>query len=456
VTAHNVVVVILDTVRAQNCSLYGYERETTPTLDALADDGVSYETAVAPSSWSLPSHAGLLAGGYPSDLDTHAETMVLPDDVQTFPETFAADGYRTGLFTANPFLATGSGLDRGFDVTDLVTPRAGVLYPDAFDPQSYIRDRDAERGLQKWLTLLDRVTTPPTAVPKNLANAVYYKWHTSGLTANDGSNLDCGDRVVDAFGEWVSDTDGPFCSVLNIMEAHLPYEERETFLTGDEPLDEVTMDRWAYMSGERPFDESIRDAFQRLYDGAVRAADGYLATVIDQLRAAGVWDDTVLVVTSDHGEYLGEAGYLGHDMNRLGPPLVEVPLVVRYPGGPTGHVSEPVSLTALPETLSAAADGAVGGLHPDGERAELVKSEVFGMNQEPDERYAETAAGFDSRATTVYTREGERYEFRDGGPDPSAPAAVEAFAAMDADAERGERIEHTDEIERRLEDLGYR
>lgn len=370
-TAHNVVVVILDTVRAQNCSLYGHERETTPTLDALADDGVSYETAVAPSSWSLPSHAGLLAGGYPSDLDTHAETMVLPDDVQTFPETFAANGYRTGLFTANPFLATGSGLDRGFDVTNLVTPRAGVLYPDAFDPQSYIRDRDAERGLQKWLTLLDRVTTPPAALPKNLANAVYYKWHTSWLTADDGANLDCCDRVVDAFGEWVSDTDGPFCSVLNVMEAHLPYEERETFLTGDEPLDEV-------------------------------------------------------------------------------------PLVVRYPDGPTGRVSEPVSLTALPETLSAAVDGAVGGLHPDAERAELVKSEVFGMNQEPDEQYAETAAAFDGRATTVYTREGERYEFRDGGPDPSAPAAVEAFAAMDANAERGERIEHTDEIERRLEDLGYR
>lgn len=455
-TEYNVVVVILDTVRARNCSLYGHNRETTPTLEAIADEAVTYETAIAPSSWSLPSHASLLTGKYPSELNTHAHSMVLPNDITTFPETLSGVDYDTGLFTANPFLATGSGLDRGFRVTDLVTPGTGVPFPDAFDPQSYIRSRDAERGVKKWVTLVDQLTDSATNIHKNLVNALYYKLQTSRFSSDIGENLDCGEEVVEAFDDWILNVDGPICSMLNIMEAHLPYEQRDTFLTGTEPVEEVTMNRWAYMSGERPFGESVKEAFERLYDGAIRAADGYLAEIVDRLRAADMWSDTVLVVTSDHGEYLGEEGYLGHDINRLGPPLVEVPLVIRYPDGTAGRVSDPVSLTELPETLSASKSGEVGGLHPDADRADMVKCEVFGMNQVPDEQYAETAATFDSRATVVYTRGGERYEFREGITSPAAPAPVETFAAMEDTGDRHSPISHTEEIERRLEDLGYR
>ena len=118
VGAPDVVLIVLDTVRAADMSSYGYKRATTPTFDALAKEGALFLDATAPSTWSLPSHASLFTGLFPSAHGAHEESRVLSTDVPTLGEVLGRNGYETLSFTANPHISDGFGLTRGFQQQD--------------------------------------------------------------------------------------------------------------------------------------------------------------------------------------------------------------------------------------------------------------------------------------------------------------------------------------------------
>jgi arylsulfatase A-like enzyme len=315
--APDVVLVVLDTVRATNVSAYGYERATTPTFDRLADESALFLDASAPSTWSLPSHASLFTGLFPSGHGAHGEHRVLTPDVPTLAEVLGANGFETQCFTANPHISDGFGLTRGFQQQDRAWagPNAG---------QSF-------RFIYRVLDLV-------------------------GVGPDDKG----GGRVVDNFEHWLAlrpDDGPPAFAFLNFLEAHFPYHQTPPrFLaryTELGPLErrDVSMKAMAAQFG-RDLTDAEADAIAGpsidMYDAGVSYSDFLLERVVDALREAKRLDRTLLVVVSDHGEMIGEHHEFGHGPG-LYQPVLRVPLLLRYPNRiPAGiRVARPVSTAGV-------------------------------------------------------------------------------------------------------------
>jgi arylsulfatase A len=310
----NVLLVVLDSVRAANCSLYGAARETTPYLSRLADESTVYTQARAPSNWSLPSHVSLFTG-----LDAHVHQVTVHDRLRTGHTVFealAADGYATGLFSENGFL---TGRDAG--LADPFETVVGV--PDDYD---------------------DRYDT---TVLDPGPDGFYYA-----------------DRAL----AWSAEVDGPWAACLNLMDAHRPFEPREAYdRWGDDRARTIQSDlpirwEWAFYGGDRPCWQL--GALESLYDGGIRQADAVLEHALESLRSRGELDETLVVVCGDHGDGFGEPGRVPGEppaVSHILPmheELLHVPLVVRPPGGATGErVDELAALTRFPAVARAHARG---------------------------------------------------------------------------------------------------
>jgi arylsulfatase A-like enzyme len=319
--APDVVLVVLDTVRADHVSAYGYARATAPDIDALASEGALFLDATSPSTWSLPSHASLFTGRYPSSHGAHGEHVFLDARYPTLAEALQKNGYDTACFTANPWISDGLGLTRGFDSQDESVKTGG----------------GAGRSFTFAFRLLDRLGL---------------------LDADKG-----GAGVAEHFAAWTRarPKEGrPFFAFLNFIESHFPYHQlphdalrRFT----DRPYSElraISIDLMAQQFGGRPRPlAEVQGPAIDMYDGGVVHASRLLGRVVGALRERGTLDDTVVVVLADHGEILGErGGYFGH-----GPALyqegVHVPLVVRYPARvPAGvRVASPVTTLSVAATV---------------------------------------------------------------------------------------------------------
>ena len=303
----NVVIVVLDTVRADRCSVNGYARPTTPELEKLAADGVRFLDAWSPAGWTGPAHASLFTG---LRTDRHGllegNRTYLAEEAVTLAERLRDAGYRTACFTNNRFVTAEYGLTQGFD---LVVPM-------------YDREELGE--------------------------------HRAPVTSDEASRW-----ALEAHrsGE-------PFFLFVNLMEAHTPYvppaEIERRFVSGH-PHDHVELGRafdgWRAVGYNLGVVELPAPAFavlSDLYDAEVATADASLPGLFGPLADAGALDDTVLVVTSDHGENLGEHGLLDHKFS-LHKTILHVPLVMRFPGDArfTGGrtVTEPVRLEDVMPTV---------------------------------------------------------------------------------------------------------
>jgi arylsulfatase A-like enzyme len=314
----DVVLVVLDTVRAHNVSSYGYARDTAPTFHALAQQGALFLDATSPSTWSLPSHASLFTGRYPSGHGAFAMRGVLDDRFPTLAQVLRARGWETFCFTANPWISDGLGLTRGFDHQD-----------DAWR-------ETAGGGFSFVHRLFDRL----------------------GFGGQDKG----GALVAERFDAWVRARPPdapPFFVFLNFLEAHFPYHElpadyRSRYAT--RPLAElrrISMDLMAQQFGGPAQDLAVvTEPARDMYDGGVRYSDELLRRVVEALRARGSLDRTLLVVMADHGELLGEHGsFFGH-----GPSLYQtaigVPLLMRYPARiPAGVLTSPVTTLGVFATI---------------------------------------------------------------------------------------------------------
>ena len=481
----NVLLLVMDTARAKSCSVYDADRRTTPTLEEFSEQSVTYDHAIAPSSWTLPSHAAMFTGQYPTDAGVHSQSMILPPDSDTVASELSQEGYSTGVFSANPFLVAGSNLDHGFSHRRATNSRQ-VLFRDAFDPAKYIRSRDHETGAAKFQELLSEVSAPPVRFGKNVANALYYKarttWDVGGLFSGDRPD-DGAKESIAAFKSWLErdrNATSPYFACLNFMEPHTPYRIRDTFLpewASEEDLVDLSQDRWPYLSGELDLSDRHKELFRALYEAEIEYLDQQFAKLFEFLRSTTEWDDTLVIVTSDHGELLGECELLFHDMNRLLEPLVHVPLLIKYPGERFAgkHVDETVSLINLYDTILAETTGNSDGrtpLHPDSTYPDKVKSEFVGMNQTaPREPHLSVYEELSERSCAVYSDQ-KYILFDDGqaivtsasdesddckGPESvSVPDDILEFSNMNEGTERGDQLETDEDLEQRLEHLGYR
>ncbi|WP_306053879.1 sulfatase [Natronococcus wangiae] len=335
----NVVFVVLDTARANSVS-----DETAPALTALANEGTVFENAFATAPWTLPSHASIFTGLYPSEHGAHGGHTYLDEELRTLPEAFADAGYETIGVSNNTWITEEFGFDRGFD--DL---RKGWQYiqSDA-DMGAVVRGEDLNEKLQ---ATRNRLFDGNPIV--NAANILYSEvFQPAG---DDGA-----DRSTSWIGNWLeSRTDNrPFFLFCNFIEPHVEYdpprEYAERFLPDWASYEDATairQDPRAYDCEDYDITEREFRLLRGLYRAELAYVDDQLARLREALVAAGEWEDTLLVVCGDHGENIGEHGFFGHQYN-LYDTLLNVPLVLHggsFTGG--GRRRDLVQLLDLPATL---------------------------------------------------------------------------------------------------------
>lgn len=329
--APNVLVIVVDTLRADHLSSYGYGRPTSPETDEIAKQGVLFENAIAPSSWSLPSHISLLTGLYQYE---HGIGNVQPQPWLvgdknglgghlTLGEALEQRGYRTGAFSANrTYFTTSLGFKRGF-----------IHFEDYFQSPAdmLVRTLYGRRFSRMYLN-----RTEKSKVTRALR---YLKMDSLLDKDSEGSSENGGGQAVRKRADvvnaevlaWIDcDRRHPFFVFLNYFDAHFPYG-----VPAGHP-------RPAWDKG------SVIDE----YDASVNYVDGQIGLLLQSLRERGLANNTLVVITSDHGESLGQHG-LKYHAQALYRELVQVPLVVWFPGHvPAGvRVATPVTNTAIPGTI---------------------------------------------------------------------------------------------------------
>lgn len=298
----DLVLITIDTARADHFSPYGYPRKTTPFLAELADEGRQFDQAWSTSSWTLPSVASIITGSWP---EAHGLTEgtardwkissqeALDPALPSLPETLQAMGYRTWGLTANGHLDARFGFARGFDRYTCV----------GFNDSPAVR-----QVLDQW--------TPDL---------------------QDGA---------------------PFFLWLHVFDPHAPYVRRDEFDAWypgapwrRQPIEDGMLQ---HALGEGTLTDAFVEEAIATYDSELRHEDALLRQLFDELPRA---KQAVVLVTTDHGEEFGDHGEYGH-RSKLYDELTRVPMIVRDPRDPRrGHVDEPVSLVDVFPTLVAAAGG---------------------------------------------------------------------------------------------------
>jgi arylsulfatase A-like enzyme len=305
----NVVFVCIDTLRADHLGCYGYPRPTSPFLDSVAREGALCRDASAAAAWTKPATGTILTGLYPSRHGAlyHGSTLHLPEGESTLAEAFRERGYVTAGFVANPNLKRVFDFDRGFD-----------QYFDA--PVEDTVTLACIRGT--WFGQL---------LMKLLRHQFNWNYENDFVAMNR--------EVL----PWLEANHAQrFFLYAHYIDPHIPYAPPARY------REEFRQDH-----GLALFNDRKRKVGIDLYDGEIRYSDDGLAELVAKLRELGVWDDTLFVLTSDHGEEFFEHGVLGHGFS-LYQEVVRVPLILRGPGVPAGVVVEqPVQILDLAATVLA-------------------------------------------------------------------------------------------------------
>ena len=310
--ASNVLVIVLDAVRAEDLSVYGYGRSTTPNLERLAERAVVFDRAISTAPWTLPTHASIFTGHYPHEMSADWE-VPLDDTYPTLAERLRDRGYLTGAFFGNELYGLPDfGLSRGF-----------VHY------KSWKLNFEGVLGASRLGWYLEGG----------------FNWLThSYMVAGRRKAAEINQLLLN----WLPESGSrPFFAFVNYMDAHQPYDPPAPYdlkFSMSEPPTRVS-------GGERHSEveaTGMRDA----YDGAIAYEDMQLGVLFRELQRRGQLWNTLVVVTADHGEEFGEHSWFSHG-NGLYFPALHVPLLISFPGRIPGgvRVVEPVTLRDLPATV---------------------------------------------------------------------------------------------------------
>jgi arylsulfatase A-like enzyme len=345
----NVLLIVMDTVRADRLSLHGYGRDTSPNLVALARRGVKFEHARAAAPWTLPSHACMFTGRWQHELRVFVNRP-LDATYPTLAEFLRDHGYVTAGFVANThFCNSWYGLGRGFiHYEDDRGHPLGVSLAETF------RSAELGRRILQATCPADNVRAGETHQRKDAAqiNRDFLAW----LSWEEKEQ----EQEQQGKGQKPGPSKRPFFAFLNYYDAHDPYVPPEGFgrrfgLSPTTPAEFALLqsphvnERLASGKDVTPRDIAlVCDA----YDDCLAYLDEQLGHLFGALESRGVLENTLVIVTSDHGEHLGEHKLYGHGQS-LYRPEIHVPLIVVAPSGvPWGTtVAEPVSLRDLAATV---------------------------------------------------------------------------------------------------------
>lgn len=411
----NVILIVLDTARADAFEPYGAPTGATPTFAQLASAGAVHGNAIAPSNWTLPSHVSMFSGMLPRT----AGLSLLPDGERSncrvvmeshtarwLPEVLRRAGYRTAAASTNTWVSKELGFALGFDdFRTLAGKRVLGMH---------------EKGLRARL-----------------------RWYAQSFLARVDDGLQDTERVME---QWIDETERPFFWFVNVIECHSPYLPPRPY-NDLGPLDRLRSGRdarryqsltgvWRSCATETPPPPAALARMRRLYNRSIRMMDDWLARLCERLDAKGLLNDTLLIVTSDHGENFGEGNLFGHAVS-LDDRLLRVPLVFAGPAAPAetngvtplaalprliadaiGIADHPWSSDELPDDVALAQYDVLS--RPDDPRLEIVRG--WGATEEGVRRFAYPgSAATDGRYKLVTLGDSERFYDIDADPEEVAP-----------------------------------
>jgi arylsulfatase A-like enzyme len=318
-TPPNLVLIVWDTVRADRLGFYGYEKPTTDHMNQWAEGAVVYENAVSPAVWTLPAHGSIFTGLPVSAHGVNADHKWLDKRFTTLAEALSAAGYDTYGFSANPYMQRKTNLAQGFDVFE--------------HPWSPRWEAEARKSLQQKL------------IAEDASSSVSPGW--PGLNkAEKGTkySLKEGAPVARlAVAEWLDsrpDKSRPYFIFLNYMETHLP--RVPSMNARQKVADKEVIEHsfqvvqssprlHGWMVGLEDYSDRDIEAISAVYDACIVDIDLETSRLISDLKGRNELDNTITVLTSDHGENLGDHGLMLHKYG-VHRSLSRVPLVVSYPG----------------------------------------------------------------------------------------------------------------------------
>ncbi len=295
----NIIFISIDTLRQDHVGSYGYSKNITPVLDKIASEGVRFENSYSTAPWTLPSHMSMFTGLPPSVHKVDFDIKKLDERIKTFPEHLKGNGYHTGGIVSAIYLKKTYGYARGFDY--------------------------------------------------------YQHMYNKGV-----------EKITDSGLKWITEQDdSPFFLFLHYFDAHWPYQPpTEYALKMGVNISEKRWRHYGRLNFLRKYSDpkidmppEIRKRVINLYDAEILRVDTNIGRIVEFLKKKGIYDNTVIVITSDHGEEFKEHGSFGH-FHQLYSELINVPLIIRYPERFTaGLVPEvPVSSVDISGTLLSIAD----------------------------------------------------------------------------------------------------
>jgi len=311
--APNVLIIVLDAVRASNVSLYGYARRTAPELERFAERSVRFERAIVTAPWTLTSHASMFTGRFPHEMSADWE-IPLDATHRTLAEVLRDRGYVTAGFVANHFYgAPEFGLNRGF------------LHYES-----------------RKFTLGSMIAT------SKLGDALVRVFNRMTKSYHRPVRMDASEINRRVLGWLPAQQARPFFVFINYFDAHEPYVAPAPY---NRLFSEIQPPTRRVREGQRHTRGELR-GFRDAYDQTLAYLDSQLGVLLEELERRQLLANTLVVITSDHGEEFGEHGWAGHG-HGLYLPVLHVPLLISFPGRTPGGrvVAEPVTLVDLPATV---------------------------------------------------------------------------------------------------------
>jgi arylsulfatase A-like enzyme len=300
----NIVLISIDTLRADHVSCYGYKRQTTPEIDRIASEGMLFKNAFSSAVWTPPAHASMLTGLYPSQHGT-VDFRKLDPSIPTIAEVLTKNGYKTVGFVNNPAVGEFVGLDRGF--TEFFELWKGVT-------SNNLLVRGVHFLYRNWLSFLGKLDHGAQKTNMSVKN-----W-----LRNNAAD------------------EKPFFMFLHYIEPHNPIDAPHPFKikfvepNGHSNIDEEKLGKVAYnplicYTDSLQLNEAEKERLISLYDGEIAYVDAMVGDIMDTFREKGILDETMVIITADHGEHFGEHGHYSH-VSSLYEPIVHIPFIIRSPG----------------------------------------------------------------------------------------------------------------------------
>lgn len=420
----NIVLVSIDSLRADHCGFLGDDRGLTPTMDALATEGVAFETAVAPGPQTFSSMPATFTGrprptesleDYPGESHWERRLAAIDDHLGRYaslPERLRERGYATAGFSPNPWTSSASGFDRGFDeFEDFSGLNGGRL-----------------RAVTERVPGVDTDSKPVKLTLDVLTGSSFFARWRSFYDDLDAVRR----RLPEPYFLWVF-----------LMDTHYPFLPERAHRTDQSLLGSYTSalrSEPAMRGREDAMQPSVAASVRASYRDTVRSVDAFL----DRLRGDAAGDDAALIVHSDHGESFGEHGNYGHHHRQLYEENVHVPFLV-HNAGSDATVAEPASLARLPDVaLSIARDGT---LDPGSvtEAAAVATSEGGNNRAVRDRRFKYLESDGERALFDLQTDRGESTDVADAHPDRClrGQARLARFESQQAETDAVSRAART-------------